>query len=290
MKNEAITMNLHNPLDKDNLRELRLACVKIADLAGLAILEVYNEDDLGIVTKDDDSPLTRADLASHKVIVAALEKLTPDWPVLSEESTGISTETRRQWQRYWLVDPLDGTKEFIKRNGEFTVNIALIDNGRPILGVVQVPVTNYCYSGSELEGAFLRSVEALEKPIQVRLPPASPPIVVGSRSHASPRVKSYLENLGSHALTSMGSSLKFCLVASGQADLYPRLGPTMEWDTGAAQAIVEAAGGKVMRTDNTPLDYNQRDTLLNPEFLVIGDAAVNWAGFVPSGDTHMETL
>ncbi len=283
-------MNLNSPLDKDNLRELRLACVKIADQAGLAILKVYNEDDLGIVTKDDDSPLTRADLASHKVIVAALEELTPDWPILSEESTGISTATRRKWQRYWLVDPLDGTKEFIKRNGEFTVNIALIDNGRPILGVVQVPVSNYCYSGSELEGAFLRSVEAVEKSIQVRLPPASPPIVVGSRSHASPRVKSYLENLGSHDLTSMGSSLKFCLVASGQADLYPRLGPTMEWDTGAAQAIVEAAGGKVMRTDNTPLDYNQRATLLNPEFLVIGDAAVNWAGFVPAGATHMETL
>lgn len=283
-------MNTHTPLDKDDLRALRLSCVEIADLAGLAILDVYNEDDLGIVTKDDDSPLTRADLASHKVIVAALEKLTPDWPILSEESTGISTETRRQWQRYWLVDPLDGTKEFIKRNGEFTVNIALIDNGRPILGVVQVPVSNYCYSGSELEGAFLRSLEAVEKPIQVRLPPASPPIVVGSRSHASPRVAAYLEQLGSHELTSMGSSLKFCLVASGQADLYPRLGPTMEWDTGAAQAIVEAAGGKVMRTDNTPLDYNQRDTLLNPEFLVIGDSAVNWASFVPSGTTHMETL
>ncbi|MCF6225695.1 MAG: 3'(2'),5'-bisphosphate nucleotidase CysQ [Xanthomonadales bacterium] len=283
-------MNIPKTLSKDEIRQLRLACVAIADTAGLAILKIYDEDDLGIVTKSDDSPLTRADLASHNVIVAALEKLTPDWPVLSEESTGIDTATRRQWQRYWLVDPLDGTKEFIKRNGEFTVNIALIDKGRPILGIVQVPVTNYCYSGSVLEGAFLRSLDAEEKSIQVRLPPASPPIVVGSRSHASPRVTAYLENLGSHALTSMGSSLKFCLVASGQADLYPRLGPTMEWDTGAAQAIVEAAGGKVVRTDNTPLDYNQRETLLNPEFLVLGDSTVNWSAFVPTGSTHMDSL
>ncbi len=281
-------MNIHNDLSKEELRTLRLACIKIADTAGLAILKVYNEEDLGVITKEDDSPLTRADIASHKVIVAALETLTPEWPILSEESTQVDVETRKQWSRYWLVDPLDGTKEFIKRNGEFTVNIALIDNGRPILGVVQVPVSNYCYSGSKSEGAFLRSVEATETPIQVRLPPTSPPIVVGSRSHASLRVKAYLENLGSHELTSMGSSLKFCLVASGQADLYPRLGPTMEWDTGAAQAIVEAAGGKVMRVDNTPLDYNQRDTLLNPEFLVIGDQSANWTTFVPPGSTHMD--
>lgn len=276
-------------MDKKTQSALRQSCIEIARLAGQAILEIYQEDDLGVEIKKDDSPLTRADIASHKIIVAALDKLEPRLPILSEESTPSEISQRRDWKSFWLVDPLDGTKEFIKRNGEFTVNIALIENARPLMGVVYVPVSGNCYSGSATEGAFLSVNQAAEQQIQVRTPAATPPVVVGSRSHASPRVQAYLEKLGEHTLTAMGSSLKLCLVAAGEADLYPRLGPTMEWDTAAAHAVVQAAGGRVIRTDGTDLDYNQRDTLLNPEFLVLGDQSINWHTLTPSGTTHLES-
>ena len=257
-------------------RELLDAAVAIARRAGEAILEVY-EGRYQVTLKDDDSPLTQADLASHAVITDALASLEPRCPVLSEESAHIPAEVRRAWPRYWLVDPLDGTKEFIKRNGEFTVNIALIDEHVPVLGVVHVPVTGVTYAGAAGLGAYRRDGEAKAEAIAVRTPAADPLTVVGSRSHANPELDRRLDALGAHELISMGSSLKFCLVAEGTADLYPRLGPTSEWDTAAAQAVVEAAGGRVVTMDGERFRYNTHDGVLNPWFLVYGDTTRDWA-------------
>ncbi len=269
--------------------ELLPPLIDIARRAGDAIMDIY-EQDFDVFEKADQSPLTSADLASHRVIIDGLKAITPDWPILSEESADIDFEQRRQWSRYWLVDPLDGTKEFIKRNGEFTVNIALIDHHRPLLGVVYVPVKNTLYCGHHDSGAFRQHADHPQQAIRVRPLPGGPVTVVGSRSHASPRVQAYLDALGPHELTSMGSSLKFCLIAEGSADLYPRLGPTSEWDTAAAQAVVEAAGGRVTETDGRPLQYNRKASLLNPEFLVFADLARDWTEPVPQGPTHVETL
>ncbi len=250
----------------------------IARRAGAAILEIYG-DEFDVVSKDDDSPLTQADLASHRVIVDALRALTPDIPVLSEESAGIDTAERLSWTRYWLVDPLDGTKEFVKRNGEFTVNIALVDDHRPVLGVVHVPVSGRTYAGVVGTGAWRRDGEQEAVAITTRRPPAAVPVVVGSRSHANPKLEQCLAGIGEHEMVSMGSSLKLCLVAEGAADLYPRLGPTSEWDTAAAQAVVEAAGGQVLDLETgEALRCNRGDSLLNPWFVVIGDPVAGWMG------------
>jgi 3'(2'), 5'-bisphosphate nucleotidase len=253
--------------------------LQLARDAGAAILEVYNTD-FDVERKQDDSPLTQADLASHHTIVEALQRLTPDIPVLSEESASIPFETRQSWDRYWLIDPLDGTKEFIKRNGEFTVNIALIEGDRPTLGVVYAPVLDRLYYGSDSEGAWLQEGDAAVKQIQVASQRRHPVLVAGSRSHAGESLQRYLVNLGEHELVSMGSSLKLCLVAQGEADLYPRLGPTSEWDTAASQAVVEAAGGRVTTLDMQPLRYNTKDSLLNPEFFVFGDDSVDWSAYL----------
>ena len=258
-----------------NLESLLPTLTDIAHRAGDAILEVYGRD-FDVITKDDDSPLTQADLASHRVITEALGALTPDIPVLSEESSGIDDKERLGWARYWLIDPLDGTKEFVNRNGEFTVNIALIDQHRPVLGVVHVPVRRQTYSGVVGTGAWRQDEGDGAKPIGTRRPPASVPVVVGSRSHANPKLVACLAGIGDHEMVSMGSSLKFCLVAEGSADLYPRLGPTSEWDTGAAQAVVEAAGGQVLNLDGDPLPYNRKVDILNPWFIVVGDPEAGW--------------
>jgi 3'(2'), 5'-bisphosphate nucleotidase len=253
--------------------------LRLARQAGDAILKIYNTD-FEVEHKQDNSPLTEADLASHRTIVSALERLTPDIPVLSEESSQIPFETRQGWQQYWLIDPLDGTKEFVKRNGEFTVNIALIEAGRPTLGVVYAPVLNRLYYGSIDNGAWRQDGEGAATSIQVFTRRRQPVRVAGSRSHAGDSLKRYLDNLGNHQLVSMGSSLKLCLVAEGEADLYPRLGPTSEWDTAAAQAVVEAAGGKVTTLDLQPLRYNTKDSLLNPHFLVFGDTTEDWSAYL----------
>lgn len=255
----------------------------IARRAGDAILQVYNSADFDVERKGDDSPLTAADLAAHRLIVKGLEQLTPDIPVYSEESEGITWEMRRDWQRYWLVDPLDGTKEFIKRNGEFTVNIALIENGVPVLGVVHVPVLEMTYLGGDGIGAFKETAEG-RQPIQVRTSVASPVVMVASRSHGTDTI-GVLEELinkeiGAVELTSMGSSLKLCLVAEGRADIYPRLAPTCEWDTAAADAVVRAAGGTVVNTSFEPLQYNKPD-ILNPHFLVLGAGVDIWKFLKP---------
>jgi 3'(2'), 5'-bisphosphate nucleotidase len=249
--------------------------VDISRRAGLAIMEWY-EGDMGITHKSDDSPLTKADLASHHVIADELQRLWPEIPVLSEESADIPWETRKQWQQYWLVDPLDGTKEFISRNGEFTVNIALIREHKPVLGVVHVPVTDVSYFGAKGKGAWRQQAAKEAEAITIRQPAADPAVIVGSRSHANPELAEQLEALGPHELISMGSSLKFCRVAEGLADFYPRLGPTCEWDTGAAHAVVEAAGGQVVKIDGTPLDYNNKKEYLNPYFFVLGDPGRSW--------------
>jgi len=261
----------------DRLAHLEAAVREIAAEAGAAILKVY-EGDFEVVSKADDSPLTQADLASHRVITAALGTLTPDIPLLSEESADIPFAERNRWREYWLIDPLDGTKEFVKRNGEFTVNIALVREHRPVLGVVHVPVSGVTYSGIVGAGARRIDRNGAARRISVRLPSATPPVIVGSRSHANPELEEQLAALGDYELVSMGSSLKFCLLAEGRADFYPRLGPTSEWDTAAAHAVVLAAGGRIVTLDGEPLRYNLKDSLLNPPFLVIADATRDWAG------------
>lgn len=237
---------------------------QIARDAGDAIMQVYRgAAPMDVASKSDDSPVTAADIAAHKVIISALQALTPDIPVLSEEDPP-GWEVRQHWQRYWLVDPLDGTKEFIKRNGEFTVNIALIDNGKPVLGVVYTPVTDVMYSAAE--GKAWKEEGGSRQQIQVRA--AHPPLVVISRSHTDDELREYLGQLGEHQTTTIGSSLKFCLVAEGQAQLYPRFGPTCVWDTAAGHAVAAAAGAHVHDWQGKPLDYTPRESFLNPGFRV----------------------
>ena len=240
----------------------------IAREAGEAIMAVYRRD-FSVEEKADKSPLTEADSAAHEVIAARLAVLEPVLPVLSEEGVHTGFEPDPEGY-YWLVDPLDGTKEFIKRNGEFTVNIALIAQGRPLLGVVYAPATNVLYQAAEGLGAFRIDADG-EVPIQVAGPVAGRPWrVVGSRSHAGDSLLAWLDALGDYELVPMGSSLKFCLVAEGRADVYPRLGPTSLWDTGAAQCVVEQAGGAVLRLDGEPLGYGDVSQILNPHFIVWG--------------------
>ena len=250
----------------------------IARYAGADILEVYSEGTDTVLVKADDSPLTQADLRAHRHIIAGLDALCPRLPVLSEESAQVPFEERRRWPQYWLVDPLDGTREFLSRNGEFTVNIALIVGHAPTLGVVYAPVPQTLYIGVVGAGAW-RSIHG--SPVQAISvqPHASTPVrVVGSKSHRGASLDSYLVKLGSHKLVPIGSSLKLCLVADGSAYLYPRLGPTSEWDTAAGQAVVVAAGGFVVTTHGTPLEYNRKADLLNPEFLVYADSNRDWLG------------
>jgi 3'(2'), 5'-bisphosphate nucleotidase len=258
--------------------ELIEPVVAIAHHAGDEILKVYATD-FDVQAKDDDSPLTQADMASHRVIDAGLRELTPDIPIISEESGLPDFEERSQWPVYWLIDPLDGTKEFVSRNGEFTVNIALIEGNRPIFGVVHVPVQKKTYTGCEGVGAAVRE-DGESRSIRVSGKSASPVRVVGSRSHRGASLDAYLAKIGDVEMLPMGSSLKFCVVAEGSADIYPRLGPTSEWDTAAAQAVVEQAGGAVLELDGSPLAYNAKADILNPHFLVRGPDDRDWLGFL----------
>ncbi len=254
----------------------RLEAVRdIAREAGAAIMEIY-AGEFEVELKDDRSPLTAADKAAHERIVAGLESLEPRLPILSEESGAEAFAARRQWPRYWLVDPLDGTKEFIKRNGEFTVNIALIDGHSAILGVVYAPVLDTMFSGIVGTGAWRQQGSDAAHAISVTIPTPSPVRVVGSRSHANPALDDYVLQLGPYEMQAMGSSLKICLVAAGDADVYPRFGPTSEWDTAAAHAVLEAAGGGMMDMQGGPLSYNARDELLNPQFIAFGDRDRDW--------------
>jgi 3'(2'), 5'-bisphosphate nucleotidase len=266
-----------------NLPPLIDPLVTLAAEAGDAILEVYASD-FDVQAKDDQSPLTQADMASHRIIVAGLRELTPDIPVISEESGLPGFDERGQWNPYWLIDPLDGTKEFVKRNGEFTVNIALIEDHKPVLGVVHVPVRKTTYTGCDGVGAEVRTNGGEPKPISVARGSASPVRVVGSRSHRGTSLDRFLQNLGDFEMHPTGSSLKFCLIAEGKADVYPRLGPTSEWDTAAAQAVVEQAGGVVLELDGKPLSYNNKSDILNPYFLVAGPMDHDWLKIIGNLD------
>lgn len=249
--------------------------IALARRAGDAILDVYGTE-FEVAEKADESPLTRADLASHHVIMDGLGIRDPHTPVISEEGGLPGFDVRREWSRYWLIDPLDGTKEFVNRNGEFTVNIALIEGDRPVFGVVHVPVSNVTYVGDTQNGAVKIAGESPPEEIRVTRRTPERARVVGSRSHASDALGEWLEAIGDHEVVPMGSSLKFCVVAEGGADVYPRLGLTSEWDTAAAQAVVEAAGGSVVKTDGTPLAYNTKADILNPHFVVIGSRSRDW--------------
>ena len=259
------------------LQRLAGEAERIAAAAGSAILAVYDTN-YNIAHKDYRKPLTEADLAAHRLIVEGLRRLTPSLPVLSEESLDVPYAERAGWTRYWLVDPLDGTREFIKKNGEFTVNIALINGERPVLGVVHAPVGGALWGAWRDGGAYRRDVAgAAPRRLRTRAP-AEPLVVAGSRSHGSEREAGLLARLGAVEKLALGSSLKFCRIAEGAADLYLRLGPTSEWDTAAAQCVLEEAGGAVLDLAGAPLRYNSKDSLLNPDFLACGDPRVDWAG------------
>ena len=252
------------------------AATQIAIAAGQQILTVYG-DEFEVQYKADESPLTLADQRAHQAIVAGLEALATGLPILSEEGDLPKFSSRRRWSRYWLLDPLDGTKEFVKRNGEFTVNIALIDAGVPVMGVVYVPVTGVIYFAWAGGGSWRQ--ERGQSPVKIAVratPPQGRLAVVCSRSHRGERLASLLRRLGDHEVVPMGSSLKLCLVAEGRADFYPRLGPTSEWDTAAAHAVVLEAGGQVLDLLMQPLLYNQKESLLNPEFLVLPNGRPQW--------------
>ncbi|NBA94312.1 3'(2'),5'-bisphosphate nucleotidase CysQ [Pseudomonas sp. R5(2019)] len=252
--------------------------VDLARRAGEAILPFWRMN-VAVTAKADDSPVTAADLAAHQVIVEGLTALAPDIPILSEEDCGIPLEVRAQWQRWWLVDPLDGTKEFIAGSEEFTVNIALIEQGRVVFGVVSMPTNGRCYFGGAGLGAFRSEADGTVQPISVRTAPAAGEAftVVASRRHSSPEQEKLLAGLsaalGELQLANIGSSLKFCLLAEGAADCYPRLAPTSQWDTAAAQGVLEGAGGEVVEVNGQVLSYPPRESLLNPFFLALPAAA-----------------
>ena len=261
--------------------------ITLARDASSAILDIY-ETDFYVETKTDSSPLTLADTAAHKIIVKGLRELTPDIPIISEEAVLPEFSERSKWPMYWLVDPLDGTKEFVNRNGEFTVNIALIAENVPLVGVVCVPVQDRTYVGNtstmdaRVHGAAgerqVKSRRFSEKPTEIK--------VVASRSHASNELRAYLKSIdeifSGVETISMGSSLKLCALADAEADIYPRLGPTSEWDIAAAHAVLVAAGGQIYVSDGSPLTYNMKEDILNPNFIAVGDSSFSWAESLPA--------
>jgi len=263
------------------------ALLRIGISAGKEILSVYNQaGEIDVTIKDDSSPLTEADRLAHQLIVAELRKLTPDVPILSEESGETPAQERLEWSQFWLVDPLDGTKEFIKRNGEFTVNIALISNGVPELGMVHVPVSGMNYLGQVGTGAWKVNPEGeLQEISAPRFSKGQSAVrVVASRNHRGELVDKLIarmeSELGDTEVVSMGSSLKICLLAEGKADIYPRLAPTSEWDTAAAHAVLSAAGGEIYDTSFEILRYNQNESMLNPHFIAIADRKFDWSSLL----------
>lgn len=264
-----------------DLSEFLSPLKEIANAAGQAILEVYESPaPIDVDNKADDSPVTKADLAAHKVIEKGLTELSEQYPILSEEGGIPEYEERKNWSRYWLVDPLDGTKEFINRNGEFTVNIALIENGEAVLGMVYVPVTDVYYWGIKDEGSYKQQNNVIQTLSISPLTYDKVLKVVGSRRHGAEALDALLEKLGpkfkGYELLSMGSSLKICALAEGSADWYPRLALTSEWDTAAAHAVLGCAGGNILDEQLEPLRYNQKESLLNPFFHAFGDNNFDW--------------
>ena len=259
-------------LNKENLLEI----VNISVDAGEVILNYYNEN-VDVIYKDDESPLTKADLASHKIITDSFKKITPDIPILSEEEF-IDWKIRKKWKKYWLIDPLDGTKEFIKKNDEFTVNIALIENNRPILGVIYTPALNELFYSIKNFGSYKiltkKKLNTLKeaKRISINKKKSNQVKIVGSRSHSNPILEKWVnKNFNEFDILQKGSSLKFCLIAEGSADIYPRFGPTSEWDIAAGHIILEEAGGKLKSIDNKEILYNEKENILNPDFFAYGN-------------------
>lgn len=261
-------------------RELLDTVARIAVEAGAKTLPIYRSD-FDVATKDDDSPLTQADLSAHRAIAQSLSELTPDTPQLSEEGTDIVYETRSEWREYWLIDPLDGTREFVNRNDQFTINIALIQDGRPVLGAVCAPALDTLWFGAAGLGAFCRAGDQKAETIRTSPAQTAKPRVLVSRSHRSDAIEQLLAGMDDYEPVSMGSSLKFCIIAEGRADFYPRLGPTSEWDTAAGHAVLAAAGGQVTDTRGRPLRYNETDSLLNDWFIAYGDTRHDWLAHVP---------
>jgi len=265
------------------MQEWLAPVVALARRAGTRILEIYGRD-FDATLKQDGSLLTEADRASHDLIAEGLREIAPQLPLLSEESAAIDHEARRHWPRFWLVDPLDGTREFVNRNGEFTVNIALVEGAGPVLGVVHVPVSGVTYFAASGVGSFRQDAGEDARAVRAATYRGGRARVVASRSHAGEHLAGFLRRLeereGPYETLSMGSALKICLVAEGRADIYPRLGPTSEWDTAAAQCVLESAGGTLVDPDGRPLVYN-KSSLLNPWFLACAAGGYDWISLVP---------
>lgn len=267
-----------------DLQALQKAIIEIAANTRTGVLDIYNDESRwGTESKNDDSPITAADKYVHEQLMAGLTELTPEIPVLSEESELPAWETRQAWDTYWIIDPLDGTKEFINRTGEFTVNVALVEGNKPTVSVVYVPIQDITYSAVKGQGAIKIDEEGETKITTNKL--EAPGKIIGSRSHKSPKLQALLDvyerNWGEYDVTSAGSSLKLCKVADGSVDLYPRQGLTSEWDTAAAQLVVEEAGGKVLILDGSEMLYNSKDDILNPFFMVVGDVEQDWSPLLP---------
>ncbi|EGQ8017994.1 MULTISPECIES: 3'(2'),5'-bisphosphate nucleotidase CysQ [Vibrio] len=266
------------PMTKD-LSHLLPQVIEIARSAGQMILEIYEKKQYEAYIKSDETPVTSADIAAHKFITERLSDLTPDIPVLSEEDADISLEQRAQWERYWLVDPLDGTQEFIARSGDFATIIALVDNNRPTMGVVYGPVSGVTYYAYNGKGAW--KIPDMSDSVKIHThkheqPEQSIAIAISRRQDIN-RITNRMSSAWNYDLIPLGSAaLKACLVAEGAVDCYLRLGPTGEWDTAATQCIVEEAGGRILSTQLEPLSYNERETLENPNFIVLGDADLPW--------------
>jgi 3'(2'), 5'-bisphosphate nucleotidase len=259
------------------LVELLPDLLQVAQQAGEAILKIYNSEDFGVEHKNDDSPLTKADQASNEIICEGLKKLPLLYPIISEENKEVNFDIRKFWRRCWLVDPLDGTKEFIKRNGDFTTNIALVENGEVILGVVGIPVLDEIYWAVKGEGAFVKRDGKAEKIQAAHFNATDKGLkIVASRSHLNEETKNFIDHFSEPEIVSRGSALKFLLLAKGEAHIYPRIAPTMEWDTAAAQIILEEAGGKLtVHETGTPMRYN-RENLRNPAFIATGAINGEW--------------
>ena len=243
--------------------------IKIADEASEKVLHIY-QSDFKVNYKEDHSPITAADIASHDIIVKGLRQISRDIPILSEEGAEIPWEERKKWRRFWLIDPIDGTKDFTQRTGEFTVNIAMIEDGEPVMGVVTAPALKEAFWGIKGEGAHMRDRTGRVHRIRVA-EPKDTLRVVASKNHLNEETRAFIDTLGAHETVQAGSSLKFCRIAEGHADIYPRMGPTSEWDTAAAHAVLVAAGGKVQTPEGQPLVYG-KENILNPNFIAAG----NW--------------
>ena len=243
--------------------------IKIADEASEKVLHIY-QSDFKVNYKEDHSPITAADIASHDIIVKGLRQISRDIPILSEEGAEIPWEERKKWRRFWLIDPIDGTTDFTQRTGEFTVNIAMIEDGEPVMGVVTAPALKEAFWGIKGEGAHMRDRTGRVHRIRVA-EPKDTLRVVASKNHLNEETRAFIDTLGAHETVQAGSSLKFCRIAEGHADIYPRMGPTSEWDTAAAHAVLVAAGGKVQTPEGQPLVYG-KENILNPNFIAAG----NW--------------